>query len=1222
MGVMPIPCPHFKITIVKRSQGQSAVAGAAYQSGERLFSEYDQKTKFYNKKKELVHAEVMLPSHAPPGYADRATLWNAVEAVENQWNSQLARRIVLAFPVEVPKEQYLSMIKEFCQEQFVSKGMIADFAIHDKGDGNPHAHILLTLRAMDEHGKWLPKARKVYDLDENGERIQLPSGNWKCHKENTVDWNDQKYAGVWRHGWETITNRYLEAAGRPERVDLRSFERQGIQQIPTVHLGPAAHQMEKRGIETFLGNLNRDIRAANSLMQSIRSAIRGLQRWIADLTEKKQILLDALEKAKEPTLSDLLVDYFNLRNEQRSDWSGKAKLKCTVRDFEEVKRAVDYLKAHSLNTAEDLDTAIRRLCLLFCTPAALFSSPQMCYNSLSIRKRGTRMARNRQNLNIIYISDRMRETLRPIASCALTAVVAPMGYGKTTAVRWFLAEQAKAGAVVLQASIYSDNRSIFWKSVQKAFTAAGLTVLEGYDCPADASGAALLLEDLCAALGGKTPYYLFLDDFHLLGDERVAQFLCRLAYRLPENVHLIVVSRNRFLPGEQVVRLGRRLHRIEADGLRLNREELLAYTHRCGVEITAAQAESLLRSCEGWFSAVYLNLHALAERGSLLQPGSDIYAMFTAAMLESLPEKTRGFLAVMGLADEFTVEMARAVTALPDAEEVLRALTQQNAFVTRLPDGVSFRFHHMMKECAERLFAQLPAARQTEVWQRYGRWYAQKAQYLHALQAFEHCGDRDAALAVIEADAGNLLASLSPAELLQRLDRCPVEALQRHPLAILVLMRRMFTWQQIPKMMELKALLEAAVAQHPEWPAAERGNLLGECDLIQSFLFYNDITQMSRLHRSASRQMSRPAVTLRNSGSWTFGSPSVLMMYYRAPGELGKELAEMYECMPHYYKITNGHGRGAELLMDAEAAYLQGAWEKAAVLLERARVDATGQENMTLCCDFLALRLALCGKGKEGYDFAAKRAALLQKHDGVQVHLLESIAAYFYALQGRPEQAPELFREHKLAEVSFFGPCRPMMSLIEQQIWLAQGEYVKVIAHSEGLLRRCEAMHYGLVGLQARIQLAAAQLHFGQRAEARAALAAALLDAVQDDFWVLFVEQYPALTPLLEGEDWAVCEPRLGPFVARILPAGRAFAARLGLPAPAPELPLTDRDRELARLVAGRCTNKEIAAALYLSEGTVKQYINQLYAKLDMGGDPRTRRARLAEWYQKNAPRN
>ena len=356
-----MPCPHFDVKIIQRSKRQSAVASAAYQSGERLFSEYDQKQKYYSHKSEIVHTEIMLPPHAPPEYADRNTLWNAAEAIEKQWNSQLARRFVLAIPRELPRSQYADLIRDYCREFFVSKGMIADFAIHDKGDGNPHAHILLTMRAMDETGKWLPKSRKVYDLDENGERIRLASGRWKSHKEDTVDWNDQKYAEVWRHSWETITNRYLEAAGRPERVDLRSFERQGVQQIPTVHLGPAAHQMEKRGIETFLGNLNRDIRAANSLMQSIRSAIRGLQRWIADLNEKKQLLLDALEKAKEPTLSDLLVEYFNLRNEQRSDWSGKAQIKCTARDLAEVMQAVDYLKARSLNTVEDLNAAIKDL---------------------------------------------------------------------------------------------------------------------------------------------------------------------------------------------------------------------------------------------------------------------------------------------------------------------------------------------------------------------------------------------------------------------------------------------------------------------------------------------------------------------------------------------------------------------------------------------------------------------------------------------------------------------------------------------------------------------------------------------------------------------------------------------------------------------------------------------------------------------------------------------
>ena len=756
------------------------------------------------------------------------------------------------------------------------------------------------------------------------------------------------------------------------------------------------------------------------------------------------------------------------------------------------------------------------------------------------------MPKPKWNLNIIYISERLQESLRPISRCAMTTVVAPMGYGKTTAVNWYLGERAKAETLkIIRISIYSGNLAIFWKSVQEAFAHAGFPFLREYPCPTDAAGGGLLVDDLCHVLAGETSCYIFIDDFHLLTDRRASLFLCMLANRLPINVHLIVASRDRFLPAAETVRLGAKVYQIGTEQLRLNHTELAVYAHRCGTALSEAQIESLLYSSEGWFSAVYLNLRTLSERGVLPSRDSDIYATFTAAMIDPLPEKQREFLAVMGLADEFTVEMAQCVTGNGDAGQILSVLTEQNAFVTHLPDGVTYRFHHMMKECAECCFLAMEAETQRLYWERFGLWYEQHRQYLHALAAYRKSGNYDALLRVIRSDAGILLASLKPEDVLTALDKCPAETLKAYPFAILVLMRRMFTWQQIPKMMELKALLEAAVAQHPEWPAAERGNLLGECDLIQSFLFYNDITQMSRLHRSASRQMSRPAVTLRNSGSWTFGSPSVLMMYYRAPGELGKELAEMYECMPHYYKITNGHGRGAELLMDAEAAYLQGAWEKAAVLLERARADAAGQENMTLCCDFLALRLALCGKGKEEYDFAAKRAALLQKHDGVQVHLLESIAAYFYALQGRPEQAPELFREHKLAEVSFFGPCRPMMSLIEQQVWLAQGEYVKVIAHSEGLLRRCEAMHYGLVGLQTRIQLAAAQLRFGQRAEARAALAAALLDAVQDDFWVLFVEQYPALAPLLEGEDWAACEPRLGPFVARILPAGRAFAARL-----------------------------------------------------------------------------
>ena len=148
------------------------------------------------------------------------------------------------------------------------------------------------------------------------------------------------------------------------------------------------------------------------------------------------------------------------------------------------------------------------------------------------------MPKPKWKLNTIYISERLQESLRPISRCALTTVVAPMGYGKTTAVNWYLEERAKAGPLrVVRISVYSDNLAIFWRSAQDAFARAGIDLLREYACPTDAAGGGLLADDLCHELAGETPCYLFIDDFHLLTDQRVTAFLCMLAGRLPANVH-------------------------------------------------------------------------------------------------------------------------------------------------------------------------------------------------------------------------------------------------------------------------------------------------------------------------------------------------------------------------------------------------------------------------------------------------------------------------------------------------------------------------------------------------------------------------------------------------------------------------------------------------------------------------------------------------------------
>ena len=823
------------------------------------------------------------------------------------------------------------------------------------------------------------------------------------------------------------------------------------------------------------------------------------------------------------------------------------------------------------------------------------------------------MAKRRWDLNSIYISERLQECLRPIARSALTTVVAPMGYGKTTAVNWYLGERTKLEqARVLRISVYSDNLAIFWRSAQDAFSRAGLDVLRECACPTDAAGAALLADDLCHTLGGEAPCYLFLDDFHLLTDIRVPRFLCMLTNRLPENVHLIVASRDRFLPADEVLRLGGRLYQIGTEQLRLNHTELSVYARRCGTELTDAQIEELLYSSEGWFSAVYLNLRTLSERGTLPDPNSDIYTMFSAAMIDPLPPRRQEFLAVMGLADEFTVEMAQFISGNKNAAALIAAMTEQNAFVTRLTDGGTFRFHHMMKSCAERAFRTLRPEKQRVYEGRYGQWYEAHGQYLHAMAFYRRSGDCGAMLRVVQSDAGILLASLKPSEVLEWLAECPQEALKAHPFAVLVLMRSMFNWRQIPKMLELKELLLTAIAERPEMPEEERGNLLGECDLIMSFLCYNDITEMSRLHRSASARMSRPAVSIRRHGGWTFGSPSVLMMFHRQPGQLDKELTEMDECMPHYYKITDGHGQGAERIMRAEAAFLQGRFVDAQIELERAyaQISGNGQENMALCCDFLAWRLSLCTGDAPRCTMARRRQELLRQHNVSWLNILDATAAYYGALTGGTEEIPPVFREHRLSSLSLLAPGRPMLEMIENQVWLAQGAYAKVIGRSAALLETCAGLHYALVALHVRIQTAAAYARLGKVREARELLARALADGGTDGFVVPFAENYRYLRELLaeDGSDTARQAARLGAACEE-----RCLTLRQQSAGPEAFAVLTGREREVALLAAARMSNREIAEKLYLSEGSVKQYVNRIYAKLFIEGDTRTKRKRLAD---------
>lgn len=371
---------------------------------------------------------------------------------------------------------------------------------------------------------------------------------------------------------------------------------------------------------------------------------------------------------------------------------------------------------------------------------------------------------------------------------------------------------------------------------------------------------------------------------------------------------------------------------------------------------------------------------------------------------------------------------------------------------------------------------------------------------------------------------------------------------------------------------------------------------------------------MSVLHRSASEKMTRPAISIQKANGWTFNSPSVLMMYHSKPGALDAELAELDRCMPHYCKITDDHGIGADRLMQAEAAFTRGQLDDAMIALERtyAQTDGSGQENIALCGDFLSLRLSLFGQGAPRYTPLGRYELLQQQHNAPWVRFWDACCAYYYALLGQEEAIPEPFRLHRLEGINFLAPRRPMILLIENQVYLTQKAWPKVIGRSEKLLEGAAAFRYSLVALYLRIQTAAAYAMMAKQTEAAALLQETLQEAKMDGLVLPFAENYRYLKPLLQDMPQDA-------FTSRIQALGEALETHsAGLPYarayPAGFDALTEREREICALIAARLSNREIAARLFLSEGSVKQYCNRIYSKLNIEGDTRSKRQRLAAW--------
>ena len=343
---------HLEAKVVSRGTGRSAVAASAYLSCSNILNDYDGVRHDYTRKKGLVWQEIFLPEYAPAEWQDRGALWNAVEEIEKTKDSRLAREFVPALPVELSKEQWQQLLSDFIKEQFVADGMCADVAIHDPypPGHNPHAHIMLTVRPLDENGKWQYKTEKEYlcikDGEERGftaaefkvaqadgwekqyqykggkkkvymtpsaaevqgyERVNKYPKSTKYGRQNPISerWNSEEQLVEWRKAWADVTNRYLEQYGHDARIDHRSHAERGLDEQPTVHEGVIARALERKGIVSDRCELNRQIKADNALLRELRAAVKKL-------TQAVKNSLPAIAEAMEKLRGNMIIFKYQL----------------------------------------------------------------------------------------------------------------------------------------------------------------------------------------------------------------------------------------------------------------------------------------------------------------------------------------------------------------------------------------------------------------------------------------------------------------------------------------------------------------------------------------------------------------------------------------------------------------------------------------------------------------------------------------------------------------------------------------------------------------------------------------------------------------------------------------------------------------------------------------------------------------------------------------------
>ena len=805
----------------------------------------------------------------------------------------------------------------------------------------------------------------------------------------------------------------------------------------------------------------------------------------------------------------------------------------------------------------------------------------------------------------LFLRKAVTAALDRIWQSPLTVIEAPMGYGKTTAVRAYL---EKSAACVLWKTLETDSVSSFWQGFVRLWEkididcARRLSQLGFPESPRFVEEAVRLMEMPALTV----PTVIVIDDYHLLCSPEVDWLLESLIKTEIPNLHLVIMSRVIFGENANELALKGYCNLIGKQHFELTKPEIIEYYKNCGVQLKPKEADELLAYTEGWISALYLCLLNYLQQGKIEKPAS-LQQLLDKVVYQQCSDNAKELLLLLSIFDSFSLAQAEFLWPNGNAEKLLRELLRKNAFISFDPLNQTYQLHNILTSYLRSIFDKKSLPQKQAIWQAAGHWYSSAADYLRAMEFFHQAGAYDDFLVMLELDKGFSIDSGHKQRLISSFRECPPEVAAAHPRAALSYAINLFSYNEYELFAEQCEAISNNIGNNPDLTAAERNQLRGELEVLRSFTCYNRIPEMAAHHRLACKLLQKPSSFYDRNGSWSFEAPSVLYLFYRESGKLALAVQQLQTELPFYQQVCGGHGAGGDHVMLAEWHYHCGNFQQAAICAHTALYVAETNDQLAnqLSALFIQLRLALQNGQTSNVTSIIDKMHAAMRQTGLHAYIrtIDLCEAYLFATLGIVKKIPAWIAGGNLKQSLLPFPAHGFFNIIYGRSLLAQSDEIKLLGLA-GQFHQIAAIFPNLLAhIYTYIYEAIAHERLNQPREAELALTRALELAAPDSLMMPFVENGSDILNLLKLQTKNTAQQALVRSILKQYPAYAENMAQIQSSLAAGnsiDTMLTAREKEIAGLVAAGMSNQGIAAKLFVTEITVKKALQNIYAKLNI----------------------